>query len=349
VPDTLTIRRPDDWHLHLRDDEMLRAVLPFTANVFGRAIVMPNLTPPVACAADAAAYRDRILAALPAGAGFEPLMTAYLTDGTDAEDLAQGHADGIFTAAKLYPAGATTNSDNGVTDIANIQGVLATMECIGMPLLVHGEVTDPAVDIFDREKVFIDRVLKPALEKFSALKVVFEHITTADGVAFVRSAGANVAATITPHHLVINRNALFAGGMRPHMFCLPVAKRERHRLALRDAATSGEAAFFLGTDSAPHPVSAKESDCGCAGIFNAPSALEVYAQVFDDEGALDRLEAFASLNGPAFYGLPANEDTVTLSRGERATDPLLRVGDDDVLPFDTGAALGWRLASSVLS
>ena len=344
MPDTLTIRRPDDWHLHLRDGDMLRAVLPFTANVFGRAIVMPNLTPPVACAADAAAYRDRILAALPAGTGFEPLMTAYLTDGTDAEDLAQGHADGVFTAAKLYPAGATTNSDNGVTDLANIQGVLATMERIGMPLLVHGEVTDPAVDIFDREKVFIDRVLKPALEKFSALKVVFEHITTVDGVAFVRSAGANVAATITPHHLVINRNALFAGGMRPHMFCLPVAKRELHRLALRDAATSGEAAFFLGTDSAPHPVSAKESDCGCAGIFNAPSALEVYAQVFDDEGALDRLEAFASLNGPAFYGLPVNEDTVTLARGERATDPLLSVGDEDVLPFDTGAAVGWRIA-----
>ena len=328
---------------------MLRAVLPFTANVFGRAIIMPNLTPPVARAADAAAYRDRILAALPAGVSFEPLMTAYLTDATDAEDLAQGHADGVFTAAKLYPAGATTNSDNGVTDLANIHAVLATMERVGMPLLVHGEVTDPAVDIFDREKVFIDRVLKPALEKFTALKVVFEHITTADGVAFVRGAGANVAATITPHHLVINRNALFAGGMRPHMFCLPVAKRERHRLALRDAATSGEAAFFLGTDSAPHPVSAKESDCGCAGIFNAPSALEIYAQVFDDEGALDRLEAFASLNGPAFYGLPANEGTVTLAREERANDPLLTVGDDDVLPFDTGTALGWRVANQVLS
>ncbi|MFT7573132.1 MAG: dihydroorotase [Paracoccaceae bacterium] len=342
--DTLTIRRPDDWHLHLRDGDMLRAVLPFTANVFGRAIIMPNLTLPVARAADAAAYRDRIMAALPAGADFTPLMTAYLTDGTDPEDLAQGHADGIFTAAKLYPAGATTNSDNGVTDLAKIRDVLAAMERIGMPLLVHGEVTDPAVDIFDREKVFIERVLKPALEEFSALKVVFEHITTAEGVAFVRGAGANVAATITPHHLVINRNALFAGGMRPHMFCLPVAKRERHRLALRDAATSGEAAFFLGTDSAPHPVSAKETDCGCAGIFNAPSALEVYAQVFDDEGALEKLEAFASLNGPAFYGLPVNEGTVTLERGERAADALLTVGDEEVLAFETGVTVGWRIA-----
>ena len=345
MTDTLTIRRPDDWHLHLRDGDMLRAVLPFTADVFGRAIIMPNLTPPVACAADAAAYRNRIMAALPPGAAFEPLMTAYLTDGTDPDDLAQGHADVIFTAAKLYPAGATTNSDNGVTDLANIHAVLATMELIGMPLLVHGEVTDPAVDIFDREKVFIDRVLKPALEEFSALKVVFEHITTAEGVDFVRSAGANVAATITPHHLVINRNALFAGGMRPHMFCLPVAKRERHRLALRDAATSGEAAFFLGTDSAPHPVSAKETDCGCAGIFNAPSALEVYAQVFDDEGALDKLEAFASLNGPAFYGLTVNEGTVTLKRGERAADTLLTVGDEEVLAFDTGSAVGWRISA----
>lgn len=344
TPNSLTIRRPDDWHLHLRDGDMLGAVLPFTSNVFGRAIIMPNLTPPVASAADATAYRDRIMAALPAGADFTPLMTAYLTDGTDPEDLAQGHADGIFTAAKLYPAGATTNSDNGVTDLGKIHAVLATMERIGMPLLVHGEVTDPAVDIFDREKVFIERVLKPALEKFSALKVVFEHITTEEGVEFVRGAGPNVAATITPHHLVINRNALFAGGMRPHMFCLPVAKRERHRLALRNAATSGEAAFFLGTDSAPHPVSAKETDCGCAGIFNAPSALEVYAQVFDDEGALDKLEAFASLNGPAFYGLPANEGTVTLERGERAADGLLTVGNEEVLAFDTGAVVGWHIA-----
>lgn len=340
---TLTIRRPDDWHLHLRDDAMLGAVLPFTAAVFGRAIVMPNLTPPVAVAADAVAYRDRIVSALPPESRFEPLMTAYLTDATDPADLEQGHADGIFTAAKLYPAGATTNSANGVTDIANIRGVLAAMERIGMPLLVHGEVTDPAVDIFDREKTFIERVLIPTLAEFPGLRVVFEHISTADGVDFVRGAGENVAATVTPHHLVINRNALFAGGMRPHMFCLPVAKRERHRLALRDAATSGDASFFLGTDSAPHPVSAKETDCGCAGIFNAPSALEVYAQVFEDEGALDRLEAFASLNGPAFYGLPVNKDTITLVRGTRPADALLTVGDEQVLPFDTGAPVGWTI------
>jgi dihydroorotase len=342
--DTLILRRPDDWHLHLRDGATLRAVLPFTSAVFGRAIVMPNLTPPVALAADAAAYRDRIIAALPAAAEFTPLMTAYLTDATDPADLERGHADGIFTAAKLYPAGATTNSANGVTDIGKIRDVLACMERIGMPLLVHGEVTDPAVDIFDREKVFIDRVLKPTLADFPGLRVVFEHITTAEGVDFVREAGENIAATITPHHLVINRNALFAGGMRPHMFCLPVAKREIHRLALRAAATSGDASFFLGTDSAPHPVSAKETDCGCAGIFNAPSALEVYAQVFDDEGALDRLEAFASLNGPAFYGLAPNDGTVTLVRGNRAADALLTVGDEQVLPFDTGAPVGWRIA-----
>lgn len=341
---TLNIRRPDDWHLHLRDDAMLRAVLPFTASVFGRAIIMPNLTPPVAVTADAVAYRDRIIAALPDTTGFTPLMTAYLTDATDPEDIEHGHEQGVFTAAKLYPAGATTNSANGVTDIANIRDVLACMERIGMPLLVHGEVTDPTVDIFDREKVFIDRVLKPTLGDFSALKVVFEHITTAEGVEFVRGAGPNVGATITPHHLVINRNALFAGGMRPHMFCLPVAKRERHRLALRDAATSGDAAFFLGTDSAPHPVTAKETDCGCAGIFNAPSALEVYAQVFDDEGALDSLEAFASLNGPAFYGMEPNTDTVQLVRGDRAHDRLLSVGDEEVLPFDTGTPVGWTIA-----
>ena len=343
APDTLTICRPDDWHLHLRDGAMLQAVLPFTAEVFGRAIVMPNLEPPVATTADAVAYRDRILTALAADARFTPLMTAYLTDTTDPDDLAQGHADGVLTAAKLYPAGATTNSASGVTDIARIKPVLARMAEIGMPLLVHGEVTDLAVDIFDREKVFIERVLKPTLNDVPDLRVVFEHITSAEGVAFVRGAGPNIAATITPHHLVINRNALFAGGMRPHMFCLPVAKREIHRLALREAATSGEAAFFLGTDSAPHPVSAKETDCGCAGIFNAPSALEVYAHVFDEEAALERLESFASLNGPAFYGLPPNDDTVTLIRAECPTDALLRVGEDEILPFDTGTPTGWTI------
>ena len=343
APDTLTIRRPDDWHLHLRDGAMLQAVLPFTANVFGRAIVMPNLTPPVTTTGAAIAYRDRILTALAADARFTPLMTAYLTDTTDPDDLAQGHADGVFAAAKLYPAGATTNSAHGVTDIARIKPVLGRMAEIGMPLLVHGEVTDPAVDIFDREKVFIERVLIPTLDDIPDLRVVFEHITTAEGVAFVRGAGPNVAATITPHHLVINRNALFAGGMRPHMFCLPVAKREIHRQALREAATSGEAAFFLGTDSAPHPVSAKETDCGCAGIFNAPSALEVYARVFDEEAALDRLEAFASLNGPAFYGLPPNDDMVTLNRSVRPADALLSIGAEDILPFDTGAPVGWTI------
>jgi len=343
---TLTMRRPDDWHLHLRDGAMLQAVLPFTAKVFGRAIVMPNLAPPVVSAADGVAYRDRILTALAAAARFTPLMTAYLTDTTDPDDLAQGHADGIFIAAKLYPAGATTNSASGVTDIARIGPVLARMAEIGMPLLVHGEVTDPAVDIFDREKIFIERVLIPTLNDVPDLRVVFEHITTAEGVAFVRAAGTNVAATITPHHLVINRNALFTGGMRPHMFCLPVAKREVHRLALREAATSGEAAFFLGTDSAPHQVSAKETDCGCAGIFNAPSALEVYAQVFDEESALDRLEAFASLNGPEFYGLPPNDDTVTLIRAERPADALLAVGEDAILPFETGAPTRWTIALS---
>ena len=344
MTDTLTIRRPDDWHLHLRDGDMLRAVLPFTADVFGRAIIMPNLTPPVACAADAAAYRNRIMAALPPRAAFEPLMTAYLTDGTDPDDLAQGHADVIFTAAKLYPAGATTNSDNGVTDLANIHAVLATMERIGMPLLVHGEVTDPAVDIFDREKVFIDRVLKPALEEFSALKVVFEHITTAEGVDFVRSAGANVAATITPHHLVINRNALFAGGMRPHMFCLPVAKRETHRLDLLEAATSGNPTFFLGTDSAPHVNALKEAACGCAGCYTAPVTMPLLAEVFEAAGALDQLESFTSLHGAGFYGVPPSEATLTFTKGAPVDLPR-RVPSDagPITIFDPGFPVHWSV------
>jgi dihydroorotase len=345
MTDTLTIRRPDDWHLHLRDGAMLRAVLPWTAKVFARAIVMPNLVPPVTTSAAAAAYRERILSALPAGTDFTPLMTAYLTDGTDPADLAAGHAAGVLTAAKLYPAGATTNSANGVTDVARIAAVLAKMEEIGMPLLVHGEVTDPAVDIFDREKVFIERVLAPTAARFPTLRIVFEHITTEDGAAFVKGAGPNVAATITPHHLVINRNALFQGGIRPHMYCLPVAKRERHRLALRAAATSGDPSFFLGTDSAPHPMAEKESACGCAGIFNAPSALEVYAQAFDEEAALDRLEAFASLNGPAFYRLPANEGTITIRRGARPQDAPVVAGAATVLPFDTGQPLGWTVTA----
>ena len=338
----LILRRPDDWHVHLRDGEMLAAVLPFTANVFGRAIIMPNLVPPVVTTADARAYRERILAAAPPGAGFTPLMTAYLTDNTSPDDLAAGHAEGVLTAAKLYPAGATTNSDSGVTDIAAIGDVLACMEQLGMPLLVHGEVTDPEIDIFDREALFIERILGPALDRHPDLRVVLEHITTADGVEFVRSAGSRVGATITPHHLVLNRNALFAGGIRPHMYCLPVAKRERHRLALRDAAVSGEPCFFLGTDSAPHPVSAKLAECGCAGIFNAPTALETYAQVFDEERALDRLEAFASMNGPAFYGLPPNQDTVALERGDCPATPAIRAGGDEVVCFAHGEAPRWR-------
>ena len=338
---SVTIRRPDDWHLHLRDGEMLRAVLPFTISVFARAIVMPNLPQPVTTAQAAVSYRSRIMSALPENSPFEPLMTCYLTDNTDPDDLSSGHSDGVFVAAKLYPAGATTNSDKGVTDIARIHDVLACMAEIGMPLLVHGEVTDRDVDVFDREAVFIERVLEPVLDRCPDLRVVFEHVTTVEGVEFVRRSGPRVAATITPHHLVINRNALFEGGLRPHMYCLPVAKREHHRQALREAATSGRPDFFLGTDSAPHPVADKEQDCGCAGIFNAPSALQTYAQVFEEEGRLDRLEAFASLNGPAFYQMEANEDLITLVRGDRSPLEQIRVGDDEILPFDSGS--GWQV------
>jgi dihydroorotase len=344
MPDGLTIRRPDDWHLHLRDGTMLRAVLPATAAHFARAIVMPNLTPPVTDAAKAVAYRDRILAALPPGADFTPLMTCYMTDNTDPDEVARGHAAGVFTAVKLYPAGATTNSAFGVTAWENIRPVLARMEEIGCPLLVHGEEADPAIDIFDREAVFIERVLGWIVRDYPALKVVLEHITTEEGAAFVAGAGPNVAATITPHHLLINRNHILAGGIRPHMYCLPVAKRERHRLALRKAATSANASFFLGTDSAPHPRADKESDCGCAGIFNAASALACYAEVFEDEGALDRLEAFCSLNGPAFYGLQPNETTVTLTRADTpGPDTLTVEGGIEVRPFRCGETLRWRV------
>ena len=338
--ESLTIRRPDDWHVHLRDGEMLRHVAGHTARQFARAIVMPNLTPPVTRAADAAAYRDRILAALPEGADFTPLMTCYLTDTTDPHDLAAGFADGVFTAAKLYPAGATTNSANGVTDIAHIRGVLERMQAIGMVLCVHGEVTDPAVDVFDREAVFIERVLAPLLRELPGLKVVFEHATSEEAVQFVVSAGPNVAATITPHHLHINRNAMLVGGIRPHAYCLPVAKREQHRLALRRAATLGSAKFFLGTDSAPHAREAKESACGCAGIFNAPFALESYLAVFEAEGALDKFEGFASEHGSHFYGLPLNEGTVTLERAP-AEVPREIAG---IVPFHAGETLGWRFA-----
>jgi dihydroorotase len=341
--DRLTLRRPDDWHVHLRDGPMLAAVAGYTSGQFARAIVMPNLSPPVTSVAAAEDYRDRIRAALPAGAAFEPLMTCYLTDAADPAELARGFETGVFTAAKLYPAHATTNSAHGVTDVANIRPALEAMQRIGMPLLVHGEVTDPDVDIFDREAVFIERVLTPLAAAYPGLRIVFEHITTAEAAAFVAESGPNIAATITPQHLHINRNAIFAGGIRPHMYCLPVAKRERHRLALRKAATSGSRKYFLGTDSAPHAVGAKETACGCAGIFNAPYALESYAAVFDEEGRLDRLEAFASENGPLFYGLPLNEGSVTLERSAVEVPDRLALGFTDIVPFHAGEVLGWRL------
>jgi dihydroorotase len=334
----LVIRRPDDWHVHLRDGDMLEAVVGHSARQFARAIVMPNLAAPVTGVAAAEAYRTRILAALPRGSEFTPLMTCYLVDHAPPAEIARGFEEGVFAAAKLYPAHATTNSAHGVRDIASLAPALEAMQRIGMPLLVHGEVADPEVDVFDREAMFIERVLVGLARDFPALKIVFEHITTAEAAAFVEGAGANVAATITPHHLVINRNAMFEGGFRPHAYCLPVAKRERHRLAIVRAATSGSAKFFLGTDSAPHEVAAKESACGCAGIFNAPFALETYATVFDAEGALDRFEAFASENGARFYGLPLNEGRVVLERVP-VTVPATIGG---IVPFLAGQTLPWR-------
>jgi dihydroorotase len=335
--ETLTIRRPDDWHVHLRDGDMLKTVAPYTARQFARAIVMPNLAPPITTPEMANAYRDRIVAA--AGTSFTPLMTCYLTDSADPDEIARGFEEGAWIAAKLYPAGATTNSASGVTDIRNISAVLERMEKIGMVLCVHGEVTDPQVDVFDREAVFIDRVLEGVVRDFPGLKIVFEHITTADAADFVTDSGDNIAATVTPQHLIINRNAIFAGGLRPHAYCLPVAKREEHRLAVRKAATSGSAKFFLGTDSAPHTREAKESSCGCAGIFNAPFALESYATAFEEEGALDRFEAFASENGPRFYGLPLNEGTVTLELAEAQVPDRI----EDLVPFHAGETLRWAL------
>ena len=339
----LSIRRPDDWHLHFRDGAAMRSVVPFTAKQFARAIVMPNLSPPVTTVEAGAAYRDRILAAVPEGVTFTPLMTAYLTDVSDGNELARGHAEAVFTAAKLYPAHATTGSAHGVTNINNIMPALEHMARIGMPLLIHGEVTDSHVDIFDREAVFIERTLSKLVRDLPELKIVFEHITTADAVAFVDACGPNVGATITPQHLHINRNAMFAGGIRPHAYCLPVAKREIHRLALRKAATSGSRKYFLGTDSAPHDKSAKESACGCAGIFNAPFALESYAAVFEEEGALDKFEAFASENGPRFYGLPLNEERIILERTDVVVPELLALEGLDVVPFHAGETLRWRL------
>ncbi|HTU11330.1 MAG TPA: dihydroorotase [Allosphingosinicella sp.] len=341
-PSHLTLRRPDDWHVHLRDGEMLAAVAPYTAAQFARAIVMPNLAPPVTTVDAAAAYRARILAALPEGADFTPLMTCYLTDDAAPDELRRGHGDGVWVAAKLYPANATTNSAHGVTDISKLWPALEAMQAIGMPLLVHGEVTDPAIDIFDREAVFIERVLEGVVRDFPALKIVFEHITTAEAVAFVEAAPATVAATVTPQHLILNRNAIFEGGIRPHAYCLPVAKRERHRLAVRRAAVSGSPKFFLGTDSAPHAREKKEAACGCAGIFNAPYALESYAQVFEAEGALDRLEGFAAEHGPRFYGLPLNEGTVTLERADTPVPASLPAAGTAIIPFHAGETLAWR-------
>ena len=339
----LVIRQPDDWHLHLRDGAMLATAVGHSARQFARAIVMPNLVPPVTTISAAEAYRARILAALPPGSGFTPLMTVYLTDDIDPSEVERGFADGAFTAAKLYPANATTNSAFGVTDVREISTVLAAMERIGMPLLLHGEVTDRHIDIFDREAAFIDRVLTRIIADYPALKIVLEHITTEDAVRFVEAGGSNLGATITPHHLVINRNAIFEGGIRPHLYCLPIAKREKHRLALRKAATSGGPKFFLGTDSAPHAVGDKESACGCAGIFNAPVALETYATVFEEEGALERLEAFASENGARFYGLPLNEGRIVLERAPWRVSESFATADTEVIPFQAGLELGWTL------
>ncbi len=343
----ITIRRPDDWHVHLRDGALLEAVLPFTARQFGRAIIMPNLAEPVTTPALAAAYRRRILQALPdekACANFVPLMTCYLTDETAATDIEQGYVDGVFVAAKLYPANATTNSAHGVTDITALEPVFAKMQEIGMPVLLHGEVTDPAVDIFDREAVFIERVLAPLIEEFPTLKIVMEHITTKDAVDFVRTHKINMAATITAHHLMISRNDLFEGGIHPHRYCLPIVKREEHRLALRKAAISGESCFFLGTDTAPHPINDKEAACGCAGIFTAPNALELYTQVFDEENALEKLEGFASLHGPAFYGMDANEGSVTLEKTNWRVPGTIAVPDGaSIRPFRAGQTLTWKI------
>ena len=341
---TLTLQRPDDWHVHLRDGAALAAVAPFTAAQFGRAIVMPNLRPPITTTALAGAYRTRILAALPAGSDFEPLMTLYLTDATSPAEIASARASGFVHGEKLYPAGATTHSDAGVTDIARATPALAAMEELGLPLLVHGESTRDGVDVFDREAVFIDETLAPLAERFPRLKVVFEHITTARAVEFVSGARAGIAATITPQHLLHNRNALFAGGLRPHYYCLPVLKRERDREALVAAATGGNPRYFLGTDSAPHERAAKESDCGCAGMFTAHAALELYAEAFDAVGRLDRLEGFASHHGADFYGLPRHAGTVTLVRDEWPVPASYPFGQGQLVGYRAGGKIGWRLA-----
>lgn len=341
--ESISLIKPDDWHVHLRDGEMLKQVAPYTARQFGRAIIMPNLVPPVTTTAMAVDYRQRILAATNKYPDFQPLMTAYLTDDIDSDDLIAGHQQGVFTAAKLYPAGATTNSSHGVTDIKKIYPVLDAMQKQGMPLLVHGEVVDNDIDIFDREACFIDTIMQPLLIDMPDLKVVFEHITTKDAADFVMSAGDNIAATITAHHLHTNRNDMLVGGIKPHLYCLPVAKREQHRQALRKAATSGNKKFFLGTDTAPHAVGDKESACGCAGIFTAVHAIEHYAQVFEEEQALDKFEAFASINGPNFYQLPVNKDRITLVKKTHQVVDIVVNNDVSVVPFKAGEILTWRI------
>ncbi|MEP1614346.1 MAG: dihydroorotase [Roseobacter sp.] len=340
---TFTMRRPDDWHLHLRDDAMLRAVLPATSAHFGRAIIMPNLVPPVVTAAQASAYRDRILAALPEGADFKPLMTLYLTEDTDPQDVADAHESGLISAVKLYPAGATTNSASGVANFDNVRATLEHMAAIGLPLCVHGEVTDADVDIFDREAVFIDRILDPIRKSTPGLRVVMEHITTSNAVEYARAQDDTLGATITTHHLVINRNHILAGGIKPHYYCLPVAKREEHRLALRAAATSGEKRFFLGTDSAPHTDANKLLPCGCAGCFTAPNTLSILTQVFEEDRALSNLEAFASLNGPDFYGLAPNEQTVTMEKSAPDIPSHIDTEEGPITVFDPGFPLTWRV------
>jgi dihydroorotase len=346
APATLTLIRPDDWHLHLRDGALLQAVLPDTARRFARAIVMPNLDPPVTTTAHAAAYRERILAAVPDGIGFEPLMTLYLTEATPVDEIARARASGIVHAVKYYPAGATTNAERGVRDLHRVYPLLAAMEKHDIPLLMHGEVTDPEIDIFDREAVFIERHLAPLVREFPGLRMVLEHITTSAAVEFVRQAPATLAATITAHHLLLNRNALFVGGVRPHHYCLPVLKRETHRQALVDAATSGNPKFFLGTDSAPHLRRAKESACGCAGIYTAHAAIELYAEAFDQAGALARLEAFASFHGPDFYRLPRNTTPLTLRRDAWTVPHEIPFGDDVLVPLRAGGAVAWAIAEN---
>ena len=340
---SLTIVRPDDWHIHLRDGDALKLTVPDVARYFGRSIVMPNLVPPITSTAMASAYKERILANLPNGSSFAPIMTLYLTDNTDPEEIIAGHESGVITACKLYPAGATTNSDSGVTNIANIHKVLEAMQRVGMPLLVHGEVTDASIDIFDREKVFIEQQLAPLLLKFPTLKVVFEHITTADAAEFVENGPDNIAATITAHHLLYDRNHMLVGGIRPHLYCLPILKRREHQEKLVQVATSGNAKFFLGSDSAPHTKNTKEASCGCAGCYTGHATIELYAEAFDQANALDQLEAFASLNGPSFYGLPKNTDSITLVRESWISPETLTFKEQHLVPLRAGETIHWKV------